>query len=71
MSQSQIKRHNRFIRRLHRKSYEATIESMAAGDARARVIQSHLKPKPRWMPGFLWGKFQRMILELPDNQPQP
>ena len=64
MSQRTLKSQRRYIRKLQRDSYEATIKSLAVGTARQQVLASFMKPKPRYMPQFLWHRIVRAVLDV-------
>lgn len=68
MRQKTLKAQRRFIRKLQRDSYEATIKSYAVNDARMQVLKSFVRPRPRWIPSFLWEKCLRFTIKLPEPQ---
>jgi hypothetical protein len=65
MSQRTLKSQNRYIRKLHRQSYEATIAGMAESDAKIQVLRSYLRPKPRFMANWAWHLIQKVVIKLP------
>ena len=69
MSQHTIKQQRRFIRKMHRESYEATIRGMGDADARIKILRSFLRQKPRWMPQFVLNFLTRLVIQLP-NEPK-
>lgn len=58
MSQRQIKKQRQFLRREFQEEYRNTAKVLAEAD------HKFLKPKPRWIPTFVWIAALRIFVRI-------
>lgn len=46
------------LRQIVRKDYQKQIEEMA------KIFSNYMKPKPRWVPLFIWVKLLRIFIKI-------
>lgn len=67
MSQRQEKKQRRFIRKLAGAAYTDRFARQGERDAKLLIMQKAVKPKPIWLPTFLWLKIINRVMRSPDE----
>ncbi len=61
------KQQRKLVRKLAREVYTDTFSRQAERDAKMEIMKKAVKPRPAWLPQFLWSRIVNRVLRSPDE----